>query len=130
MSNLEELEIIDTTTTKQEMQTFDSGVLLNCKKLNKLIYRTEIDSNWDDDPILIAKTIKRRLHQVENVLKKISLNQKLECLSVFTHNGDKWSSEKGVLLHLSVQILSFNGLKISPNLKAININEIELLLNN
>ena len=38
--------------------------------------------------------------------------------------------EKGVLLHLSVQILSFNGLKISPNLKVININEIELLLNN
>jgi len=85
--------------------------------------------------ILIAKTIKRRLHQVENVLKKISLNQKLECLSIFTLNDDKWSSgraigEKGVLLHLSVQILSFNGLKISPNLKVININEIELLLNN
>ena len=135
LSNLEELEIID--TTKQEMQTFDSGVLLTCKKLNKLIYRTKIERIWGDDkdPILIAKTIKRRLHQVENVLKKISLNQKLECLSIFTLNDDKWSSgraigEKGVLLHLSVQILSFNGLKISPNLKVININEIELLLNN
>tara|TARA_B110001450_G_scaffold91660_1_gene86920 strand:+ start:2154 stop:5513 length:3360 start_codon:yes stop_codon:yes gene_type:complete len=137
LSTLEELEIIDTTTTKQEMQTFDTGVLLTCKKLNKLIYRTKIKIIWgdDDDSILIAKTIKRRLHQVENVLKKISLNQKLECLSIFTLNDNKWSSgrargEKGVLLHLSVQILSFNGLKISPNLKAININEIELLLNN
>ena len=135
LSTLEELEIID--TTKQEMQTFDTGVLLTCKKLNKLIYRTKIERIWgdDDDSILIAKTIKRRLHQVEGVLKKISLNQKLECLSISTLNDDKWSSgrasgEKGVLLHLSVQILSFNGLKISPNLKAININEIELLLNN
>ena len=80
MSTLEELEIIDTTTTKQEMQTFDTGVLLTCKKLNKLIYRTKIKIIWgdDDDSILIAKTIKRRLHQVENVLKKnLTINQNI-----------------------------------------------------
>ena len=124
LSNLEDLEIID--HLKQEIQTFNSSVLLNCKKLNKLIYRTKID-RWIDDDQTLIKTIERRLYQVDNVLENIRFSEKLEFLSFFTKR-DEWAErEEGASLNLKVLISSFNGLKILPNLKAININEIELL---
>ena len=124
--NLEELEIID--TTKQEMQTFNASVLSSCKKLNKLIYRTEMDRVEEENGRYFSlKTIDMRLCQVENVLKNIRQCEKLESLSIFTKSDYNWIKEEGALLHLGVEISSFNGLKIPPNLRQIKINEIELL---
>ena len=124
--NLEELEIID--TTKQEMQTFNASVLSSCKKLNKLIYRTEMDEEEEENGRYYSlKTIDMRLCQVENILKNIRQCEKLESLSIFTKSDYNWTKEEGALLHLGVEISSFNGLKIPPNLKEIKINEIELL---
>ena len=64
---------------------------------------------------------------MDNVLENIRFSEKLEFLSFFTKR-DEWAErEEGASLNLKVLISSFNGLKILPNLKAININEIELL---
>jgi len=123
--SLEELEIID--TTKQQMQTFNSSILLSCKNLNKLFYSTKIDrTRDDDDPTLIAKTIEMRLFQVENLLNNIKHCERLERLSIFTKSNDSWKKEEGAFLNLNVEISSFNGLKNLPKLKTIKINEIEL----
>ena len=114
LSNLEELEIIE--TTKQEIQGVSSSFLLNCKKLNKLIYSTKMEILIDD-----RELIDKRLNQVESVIKNIRHSENLECLSIFT---------QGACLNLNIETLNLNGLKIPSNFKEINIDEIKLSLNN
>jgi hypothetical protein len=70
-----------------------------------------------------------RLCQLENLLKNIKHCEMLECLTLFTKSNN-WRGEEGASLNLNVKISSFNGLKILPNLREININEIQLSLNN
>ena len=125
LSNLEELVITD--VTNQDIPTFSSDVLLNCKNLKKIMYKTEMDSIWEgNERIYTLKTSEIRLCQLENLLKNIKHCEMLECLTLFTKSNN-WRGEKGASLNLNVKISSFNGLKILPNLREIKINEIDLL---